>query len=242
MRNLQKSKWRYGLLLLASVAVLNVGCSMNKKQDETETELAEGQRRAAIELVSITGNEITYYEVEEETEAETEGTSETAEEAGSEDAAEASSETAEPATEAGTEAAKPAAEAGSEAEEPVTEAVSETIISETAADKTQQASGRMGRGQRGQMPDGGDGTIPTFSQTSDGEMPDMSEMAEKFMSGVSQVETVTAYLPVGVTVYTDTGKKTTFSVLQAGDELDVLFETNENGDEIITEIRITGAE
>jgi hypothetical protein len=54
-----------------------------------------------------------------------------------------------------------------------------------------------------------------------------------------EIETTTVYLPVGVQVYS--GSKTAgFSILQAGDQLEVLFETDENGNEVITKIWITG--
>lgn len=278
MRNLRKYKRLSGLFLILAAAVLTAGCSMIEKKAETETELAEGKRRANIEVVSITGNEITYYEIEEETESTTEavteaGSGEDVSEESTEPVSEEtteliSEETAEPVSGASepvektTEAGNEIPEGGNEA----TEVTSENIV-EASADTSQQSNGKMGRGQRGgmqsmdqngagerpsmgqngtgEMPDMsqmGDGSMPAMSQMGDGSMPDMSQMAEKFLSGASQVETVTTYLPVGVVVYTDTGKKTTFSILEAGDELEVLFETNANGDEIITEIRITGAE
>ena len=57
-----------------------------------------------------------------------------------------------------------------------------------------------------------------------------------------QQETVTVYLPVAVVVHTDTGKEMTFSILEAGDELEVLIETDADGEEMITEIWMKGAE
>ncbi|MCD7954206.1 MAG: hypothetical protein LUG93_00305, partial [Lachnospiraceae bacterium] len=48
---------------------------------ETETEFAAGQRKATIQVVSITGNELTYIEeTEEETETEAETETDTSEE------------------------------------------------------------------------------------------------------------------------------------------------------------------
>lgn len=49
------------------------------------------------------------------------------------------------------------------------------------------------------------------------------------------------YLPVSVVVHTDTDEEMTFSILEAGDELEVLFEEVE-GEEIITEIWMQSAE
>ena len=54
------------------------------------------------------------------------------------------------------------------------------------------------------------------------------------------IETKTVYLPVGVVVHTNKGDKT-FSILEAGDELEVLFEENESGEEVITEIWLEGS-
>lgn len=49
-------------------------------------------------------------------------------------------------------------------------------------------------------------------------------------------EEQTVYLPVGVSVHTPSGKETTFMILEEEDELEVLFQENEDGEEVITEI------
>ena len=56
----------------------------------------------------------------------------------------------------------------------------------------------------------------------------------------SSAETVTVYLPVGIKVHTGNGKTSTFSILEAGDQLEVLFEENKNSEEVITEIWLLG--
>lgn len=75
---------------------------------------------------------------------------------------------------------------------------------------------------------------------------DLSDIAD-VMSGdtalpdlVAETEdnSVTVYLQVGVVVYTTTGKEKTFSILQAGDEVKVLFETDADGNEVITKMWI----
>lgn len=48
------------------------------------------------------------------------------------------------------------------------------------------------------------------------------------------------YLPVGSIVHTDNGKQATFSILKTGDNLEVLFEADEAGEEMITEIWMLG--
>lgn len=45
----------------------------------------------------------------------------------------------------------------------------------------------------------------------------------------------TVYLPVSVIVHTDDGEERTFSILEAGDELEVLFE-EVDGEEVIVEL------
>ena len=54
-------------------------------------------------------------------------------------------------------------------------------------------------------------------------------------------QTVTVYLPVAVKVHTDEEDRT-FSILEAGDELEVLLQEDEDGEETIIEIWMTGAE
>ena len=51
-----------------------------------------------------------------------------------------------------------------------------------------------------------------------------------------QQNTKTVYLPVPVVVHTDTDEKRTFSILEAGDRLQVTIVTDEEGNETITEI------
>ena len=130
---------------------------------------------------------------------------------------------------------------------------------------SQMSSGEMpdmSQMSSGEMPDMsqmGSGEMPNMSQMSSGEMPDMSQMSSddtsdstqksSDMSGMSQRsggktggrETVTVYLPVAVTVHTGKTSTATFSILEAGDELTVLFETKEDGSEVITEIWMEGS-
>ena len=59
-------------------------------------------------------------------------------------------------------------------------------------------------------------------------------------SGMPGMETKTTYIPVAAVVHTDTGEKRTFTILEAGDELEVLFE-EADGEEVITEIWMEGS-
>ena len=69
------------------------------------------------------------------------------------------------------------------------------------------------------------------------ESGDSSSADEENASGVT-----TVYLPVSVKVHTDTGDVRTFSILEAGDELEVLFEEDEDGEEVIVEIWMQGGD
>ena len=98
----------------------------------------------------------------------------------------------------------------------------------------------------------GEGKMPDMNSPGEGEMPDMNSPGDDGISGTDRhadgelpgmgqsVNTKTVYLPVGIVVHTDIGKQTTFSILEAGDRLEVLFETDEDGEEIITEIWMLG--
>ena len=169
----------------------------------------------------MTGNEMTYMELAEETERETEIS-------GSQQV----------------EAGKGTDENGSEVEtEPD---VGEKETGE-APNTDEKGAGKMSRMEAGDMLD--------MSKMGIGEMPNVDQARNEEINGSRQIEgrefpgsgmrnqsqeTVTVYLPVGAIVHTDTAKEMTFSILEAGDELEVLFETDEDGNEVITEIWMTG--
>ena len=76
-------------------------------------------------------------------------------------------------------------------------------------------------------------------------MEDAGENSGSFFQGRMEqqenAQTVTVYLPVAVKVHTDEEDRT-FSILEAGDELEVLLQEDEDGEETIIEIWMTGAE
>lgn len=177
---------------------------------EMETELAEGQRKAEITVMSIVGNELTYRE--NETEApETEMELET-----------------------GSEQAITKSGVGSEAS---AEAMSSEMSRAGRGGFSRENFGQMssedfpGGMDRSQMPSG---ELPEGMDRS--QMPNMGEMEEMFAEMAGE----TVYLPVGIKVHADNGKDTTFSILEEGDVLQVLFETKEDGTEVITEIWMEG--
>ena len=70
----KKIKWIGGLLALCLMAepgaVVKAESEVQETEIDEETEIQPGERTATIVVVSITGNELTYYEVEDETETE----------------------------------------------------------------------------------------------------------------------------------------------------------------------------
>ena len=212
-----------------------------KQESDTagETEIQPGERTATIMVVSITGNELTYYEVEDETETkvESEGTEQ------SETDVDTESEESEISTDTGkkTEAVEKDAQTG-DAEPEDTEGTSvQKDSSMTLPGGKQQGEG-IPQGDSSMTPPDG---MPQKDETMtppDGMQQNGSD-AENMPSGdfskdgrSEQQDTKTVYLPVPVVVHTDTDEKRTFSILEAGDRLQVTIVTDEEGNETITEI------
>ena len=226
----KKIKWIGGLLALClmaeptAVAMAKAESEVQETEIDEETEIHPGERTATIVVVSITGNELTYYEVEDETETE-----------------EASEETEQNETDLETEN-------GSEKSE-ISEKSDKGAKSEK---KNTQKDGGMTPPDG--MPQGDNNMAPPdgMPQEDSGMTPpdgisqgdsNASGMPENMPSGdfqkggrSEQQNTKTVYLPVPVVVHTDTDEKRTFSILEAGDRLRVTIVTDEEGNETITEI------
>ena len=169
------------LLMTGSVAAAQTSSSDENSaatSDVTAKSEEKQERTAVINVVSITGNELTYYEEETEPEEETESEEETVTEAKTE-------------TEGETKAALPGARQSSDMPD---------------------------------MPQLPEGAAPDFSQN--GNTP-------------AGATTKTVYLPVPVVVHTDDGDRT-FSILEAGDQLQATILTDEAGNETITELWLLG--
>ena len=226
----KKIKWIGGLLALClmaepgAVAMAKAESEVQETEIDEETEIHPGERTATIVVTSITGNELTYYEVEDETETE-----------------EASEETEQNETDLETEN-------GSEKSE-ISEKSDKGAKSE---EKNTQKDGGMTPPDG--MPQGDNNMAPPdgMPQEDSGMTPpdgisqgdsNASGMLENMPSGdfqkggrSEQQNTKTVYLPVPVVVHTDTDEKRTFSILEAGDRLRVTIVTEEDGNETITEI------
>lgn len=169
------------LLMIGSVAAAQTSSADENSaatSDVTAKSEEKQERTAVLNVVSITGNELTYYEEETEPEEETESEEETVTEAKTE-------------TEGETKAALPGARQSSDMPD---------------------------------MPQLPEGAAPDFSQN--GNTP-------------AGATTKTVYLPVPVVVHTDDGDRT-FSILEAGDQLQATILTDEAGNETITELWLLG--
>ncbi len=226
----KKIKWIGGLLALClmaeptAAAMAKAESEVQETEMDEETEIHPGERTATIVVVSITGNELTYYEVEDETETE-----------------EASEETEQNETDL-------EIENGSEKSE-ISEKSDKGAKSEekdTQKDGGMTPPDGMPQGDNNMAPpDGmpqGDSSMTPPDGVSQGDS-DASGMPENMPSGdfqkggrSEQQNTKTVYLPVPVVVHTDTDEKRTFSILETGDRLQVTIVTDEEGNETITEI------
>ena len=194
-----------------------------EEKNETESgesEIVPGERTAMIMVMSITGNKLTYYEVQEEAESEKEPETET-----------------QKVTEAGT--TEESEELTEDREQEETEAESES-----ANEKDMTPLGGMTQDGRNMTPpdgmaqDGGNMTLQEGMSRDGRDMP--SGDFQKGGRSEVQNDTKTVYLPVPVVVHTDTDERRTFSILEAGDKLHVTIVTDEEGNETITEIWMLG--
>ena len=183
MRQRKKEMFLLFMLLLMTGSVAAAQTSSSDENSAATSDVAakseeKQERTAVLNVVSITGNELTYYEEETEPEEETESEEETVTEAKTE-------------TEGETKAALPGARQSSDMPD---------------------------------MPQLPEGAAPDFSQN--GNTP-------------AGATTKTVYLPVPVVVHTDDGDRT-FSILEAGDQLQATILTDEAGNETITELWLLG--
>ena len=168
--------------------------------ESDESEIVPGERTTTIMVVSITGNEMTYYEVQEEPESEKESETET---------------------------------------QKVTEEESESAnTKDKMSPRGMNQDGENMTPPEGMTQDGGTMTPPGEMQQDGGDMP--SGDFQKGERSEVQNDTKTVYLPVPVVVHTDTDERRTFSILEAGDRLQVTIVTDEEGNETITEIWMLG--
>lgn len=232
----KKIKWIGGLLALClmaeptAVAMAKAESEVQETEIDEETEIHPGERTATIVVVSITGNELTYYEVEDETETE-----------------EASEETEQNETGLETENGSEKSEISEKSDKGAKSEENDTQKDGSMAlpDVIQQGDG-MPQGDNNMAPPDGmpqeDSGMTPPDGISQGDS-NASGMPENMPSGdfqkggrSEQQNTKTVYLPVPVVVHTDTDEKRTFSILEAGDRLQVTIVTDEEGNETITEI------
>ena len=213
----KKIKWIGGLLALClmaeptAVAMAKVESEVQETEMDEETEIHPGERTATIVVVSITGNELTYYEVEDETETE-----------------EASEETEQNETDLETENGSEKSEISKKSDKGA-----KSEEKNTQKDGGMTPPDGMPQGDSSMTPP--DGVSQGDSNASG--MPENMPFGDFQKGGRSeQQNTKTVYLPVPVVVHTDTDEKRTFSILETGDRLQVTIVTDEEGNETITEI------
>ena len=226
----KKIKWIGGLLALClmaeptAVAMAKAESEVQETEIDEETEIHPGERTATIVVVSITGNELTYYEVEDETETE-----------------EASEETEQNETDLETENGSEKSEISKKSDKGA-----KSEEKDTQKDGSMTPPDGMPQGDNNMAPPDGmpqeDSGMTPPDGISQGDS-NASGMPENMPSGdfqkggrSEQQNTKTVYLPVPVVVHTDTDEKRTFSILEAGDRLRVTIVTDEEGNETITEI------
>ena len=214
------------LLTMCMLAEPSVMAMAKSESEVQETEIQPGERTATIMVVSITGNELTYYEVEDETKTKVE-----------------SEETEQSETDVDTEREESEISTDTDKKPEAVEKDAQTDDAEpegTEGKPVQKDSSMKPPGgqQQGEgIPQGDSSMTPP-----DG-MPQNSSDSADMPSGdftkggrSKQQDTKTVYLPVPVAVHTDTDEKRTFSILEAGDRLQVTIVTDEEGNETITEI------
>ena len=208
---------RYSVLLAAALAA---GSSMAVRAESSteELKLEEGQRMASIRVVSITGNELTYYEIAAENEPETE---------------------TEGMPDEDTEGI-PETETKSVPDED-TEGIPETETEGVPDADTEEVpdTGDVREKEAGRIQEAGTGSTPETEPAS--ETSENAGAGGRGRMGM-EAEAETVYLPVAVTVHTDTDEERTFSILEAGDELEVLIAEDESGADMIIEIWMTDPE
>ncbi len=207
-------------------------CGCTYLYSKEETALKENQRYAYAYITSVQGNEVTYVEVDEslvvseedtENNEKSEKSKDSSEESNTEEKQADSDDTAE--NKAGGQSSDSfGGERPSGGEAP-------------SGDFEMPSGGEAPSGDF-EMPSGGEAPSGDFEMPSDGEKSssDSSRGGKDNMFSMMGTETVTTYIPVGVTVHTADDKKTTFSRLYSGDIVKMLLETNADGEEVIVEI------
>ena len=112
-------------------------------------------------------------------------------------------------------------------------------------EKTKQKENAASEEEKAQSEEGISGSEQSGGESTDGERPERSGQpagdasateSSAGMGGMGSGKAVTTLIPVGVTVHTMSDTETTFQRLAAGDMIKLLVETDENKEEVITEI------
>ena len=235
---------------IGMVAIVVAACvvfvSLSLWGTQTQTVLTENQSYVYAYVSSITGNEITYTELEESVVTaylEQQAAEETAQEA-EEDVKtenESGDRNMEDAVQMQTDGEASGENSGGElpsGEGPSGETDGELSSGEAPSGELPSGEAPNGELPSGEAPSGeapsGELSAEDGRSVEDG-MPSMGG-GSGGDSGMMSTESVTTLIPVGVTVHTQSDMETTFGRLASGDMIKMLVETTENGEEVITEI------
>ncbi len=270
---IKRRKSAAALLLCGILSLgMSAGSLPTAAQTEEETDNTT-ERRAEIMIVSIIGNELTYYEIETETdeteesdeenseeenqnaetfvEEETEMIDSTAQETGS-DAEEEEDDRTPPQMGDSSESGggprrNDSSESGNDSQMNAGGSGGGPQMKDSTAgndsDRSDSSNGDSSQGDFGGMPDFEGGSMPQGempnpgSSEESGESESSERSDRKMGQGFFTQSYTTVYLQVGVPVHTDQEEDSTFTILQDGDQVEVLFVTDEeSGEEVITEI------
>lgn len=195
-------------MVLAMIAGI---CGCTYAYSKQESTLGDNQRYAYAYITSIQGNEVTYMEVDESLVVSEEDTE--------------NNEKSEKNKDSSEESSTEEKQADSD----------DTAENKTGGQSSDSFGGEKPSGDF-EMPSGG-GMPQGDGSASENEGSDSNSKGGKNnMFSMMGTETVTTYIPVGVTVHTAEDRKTTFSRLYSGDIVKMLLETNADGEEVIVEI------
>lgn len=225
-----KIKHKKGVAVAAAIILLIVAVSVGYQvvqSGETDDTLAENQRFAYAYVTAISGNELSYMEVEEsvaksalESSSDAEKKTDSAEEASGKE------ESGQTKNNSGGQEPPSGDMSGGEAPDgdrsDTDMSGGEASVAGTSSE-TWENTEAVAIGNEGSTEDGG-----STADSSGGKSGKLGKM-----DGGTQV---TSLIPVGVTVHTASEAKTSFSRLASGDLLKLLLETDADGNEVIVEI------
>lgn len=193
----------------------------------TETEeVQQWPRKISVTVVSIVGNEMTYYESTADSEK---ATTESGEKGLKKEKTQGSGSEISDSKEG-----IKSEESDSKGEKSEEDSFGENDSDETDAKKSRSKKSGSAENTAGENGSAGKGSKERTSG-SDGNASKKEGRSKGEAKGTKNRNTRTCYIPVGVPVHTDTNEVMTFSYLKAGDELEILLD-KQGEEEVIVEV------